>query len=208
MHKQLVLPDADMIIHCGDFTSMGYEHEIKSFFKWFSKLDQYKDKIIIAGNHEILFEDMSLLAKSFVPINVHYLEDSGIEIDGYYFYGTPVQNPFNDWAFNRPEHKLQEHWLAIPTETDILITHNPPYMIGDYIDYKGEHAGSPSLYFEIVERIKPMLHVFGHIHEGRVTKVIEDTTFINATNVSGHHQITYNPVLVEIENGKVNVISD
>jgi predicted phosphodiesterase len=29
-HKHLgALPDADMIIHCGDFTSVGKEHEVR-----------------------------------------------------------------------------------------------------------------------------------------------------------------------------------
>jgi len=33
-HKQIKsedLPVADVIIHCGDFTSMGYSHEIRNF---------------------------------------------------------------------------------------------------------------------------------------------------------------------------------
>lgn len=56
-HKHLgKLPDADVIIHCGDMTSVGKEHEIRNFFKWFSKLDQFKHKICIAGNHDWLFE--------------------------------------------------------------------------------------------------------------------------------------------------------
>ena len=60
-HKYLELPDADIIIHCGDFTSMGKEHEIKNFMKWFSELKQYQHKLIIAGNHDWLFETNGLL---------------------------------------------------------------------------------------------------------------------------------------------------
>ena len=38
-HKRLAkLPDADVIIHAGDFTSMGHSHEIVNFMLWFSKL--------------------------------------------------------------------------------------------------------------------------------------------------------------------------
>lgn len=40
-HKRLSkLPYADVIIHCGDMTSMGHSHEIVEFMKWFSKLEQ------------------------------------------------------------------------------------------------------------------------------------------------------------------------
>ena len=47
-HKYLnELPKADIIIHCGDFTSVGYEHEIQNFMKWYSDLTQYKHKIIM-----------------------------------------------------------------------------------------------------------------------------------------------------------------
>ena len=207
-HKQLgQLPDADMIIHCGDITSMGYEHEIQHFMKWFSGLNQYKYKIFIAGNHDFLFERNNLLARSFVPDNVIYLEDSGIEIEGLNFYGTPVSLPFMNWAFNKPESKLEEHWKAIPDNTDILITHCPPYLIGDYVPSNRTHIGSPSLYKEVVERIKPILNCFGHCHEGRGITVIEDTTFINASNLNDAYMCIFNPILVEIENKHLKVIN-
>jgi Icc-related predicted phosphoesterase len=187
------LPDADVIIHCGDFTSVGKDHEIKNFMKWFSNLNQYKYKICIAGNHDWLFEKNSILAKSLIPENVIYLEDDGIEIEGIKFYGTPVQKPFCDWAFNRPEPKLTQHWKAIPDNTDVLITHSPPYMIGDYVFWSNNHEGSPSLYKEVIERIKPKLHCFGHIHDGNGKKIIDNTTFINASNLNDKYECVYIP---------------
>ena len=196
-HKKLILPKADVIIHCGDFTSMGHEHEVKDFMKWFSKLP-YEHKIIIAGNHELLFEKQSLLAKTLVPKNVHYLEDSGIELGGVNFYGSPVQLPYLNWAFMRPESKLELHWKAIPDGTDVLITHCPPFSIMDFVPWDDAHKGSPSLYWEIVERIKPKIHCFGHIHDGFGIKVIENTTFINAALAGDKNQLVNEPVLIEI----------
>jgi Icc-related predicted phosphoesterase len=191
------LPDADMIIHCGDFTSVGHGHEIRNFMKWYTMLP-YKHKLIIAGNHDWLFERNRVLALEDVPKNVIYLEDNGVEIDGINFYGTPVQKPFNNWAFNRPESKLVEHWKAIPDNTDVLITHSPPHTIGDYVPWDNNHHGSPSLYFEVVERIKPKIHCFGHIHGGYGIKVIENTTFINASNLDEDYMCVNAPVLIEI----------
>jgi Icc-related predicted phosphoesterase len=198
-HKQLSnLPKADIIIHCGDMSSMGYEHEIKNFMKWFSSLNQYTYKIIIAGNHDWLYETNKLLAKSLIPNNIIYLEDSGIKINGINFYGTPVSKPFCDWAFNRPESKLIEHWRAIPDNTDVLITHTPPHMIGDYVPDSMRHEGSPSLYDEITKRIKPILHVSGHIHEGHGIQVIDETTFINASNLNDRYECVFEPIYIEI----------
>ena len=204
-HRKLTLLEADTIIHCGDFTSMGYEHEIRDFMKWFSHLN-YKHKVFIAGNHEFLFEKNGLLARSYVPNNVHYLEDSGIELDGIKFYGSPVQLPFMDYAFNRPEAKLELHWKAIPDGTDVLITHSPPLSIGDYVKRDHLHKGSPSLYWEVVERIKPKIHCFGHIHSGYGTKVIENTTFINAALTDERNRIINQPIYVEIIDKKVKII--
>jgi len=208
-HKQLELPDADMIIHCGDSTTMGKEHEIHKFMKWYSKLDQYKYKIIIAGNHDWLFERNRLLVKSHIPDNIVYLEDEEVIIEGIKFYGSPVQKPFMNWAFNRSEAVLARHWEAIPDDVDVLITHSPPYGIGDYVSNRFSietHQGSPSLYMEIVKRIKPKISTFGHIHEGYGIKVIGDITFINASNLDGEYQCVNPPILVEIINGIVNFI--
>jgi len=197
-HKRLGrLPDADVVIHCGDMTSIGQSHEIVDFMKWFSMLP-HKHKIVVAGNHDWLFETSRLIALDKVPENVIYLEDSGIEIEGVKFYGSPVQLPFNDWAFNRPEEKLAEHWQAIPDDTDVLITHGAPYGIMDFGIYSNHHTGSPSLYKEVVERIKPTLHVFGHVHSGYGQKVIEDTTFINASNLDDDYMCVNNPIIFEL----------
>jgi Icc-related predicted phosphoesterase len=192
------LPDADMIIHCGDFTSVGHGHEIRNFMKWYSNLNQYRYKIAVAGNHDWLFETNRALALADVPKNVIYLEDSDVKIEGIKFYGTPVQPIFLNWAFNRLESKLAEHWKAIPDDTDVLITHAPPHSIFDFSIYDKIHTGSPSLYYEVLERIKPTLHVFGHIHSGYGIKVIENTTFINASNLDENYMCVNEPILFEI----------
>jgi Icc-related predicted phosphoesterase len=198
-HKRLVLPEADMIIHCGDFTSVGKEHEVRDFFKWYSGLDQYKYKLTIAGNHDWLFERDGFFARSLVPHNVIYLQDNGTEIEGIKFWGTPVSKPFCNWAFNRPEEKLAQHWAVIPDDTDILITHQPPHTIFDWSIYDKVNTGSESLYYEVLQRIKPKYHLFGHIHSGYGIKTIEDTTFINASNLDEDYMCVNDPIIFEIK---------
>lgn len=198
-YKQLVnLPDADMIIHCGDATSMGYEHEVREFYKWFSKLKQYKYKIVIAGNHDWFYEKTPQFVKETVPDNVIYLEDSGVEIEGLYFYGTPVQKPFCNWAFNRPEEKLAQHWAAIPDKTDVLITHSPPATILDYVPSANRYEGSPTLLVEVQNRIKPKLHCFGHIHESYGILELDGIKYVNASVLNDSYVLTHEPIVVEI----------
>ena len=53
----------------------------------------------------------------------------------------------------------------IPDDTDILITHGPPLGYGDKC-CSGQRAGCAELLSTVQLRVKPKLHVFGHIHEG------------------------------------------
>ncbi|MFW6219891.1 MAG: metallophosphoesterase family protein [bacterium] len=194
------LPPADFIIHAGDITGSGDEYSTKEFLDWFSSLYQYDHKIFIAGNHDWIFEINNFLAKRLVPENVHYLEDSYVELWGLKIYGTPVTPIFYNWAFNRPEEKLKQHWSAIPDDTDILITHGPPHGVLDFASHHSqEHTGSPSLYDEVINRIKPKVHVFGHIHEEYGQKEINGIKFVNASVLNARYQMVNKPILIEIE---------
>lgn len=199
--------EADVLIHCGDISGNGGIQAIEAFLAWFSALDKFKHKIFIAGNHDWLFERANLRAREVVPNNVIYLEDEEVVIDGVKFYGTPVQKHFRNWAFNRDESKLAQHWQAIPDDTDVLITHSPPYSILDLVPWNNSCEGSPSLYKEVVERIKPSLHLMGHIHEGYGFKIIENTTFINASCIDGDYMAVNDPFLVNLVDGKVTILN-
>ena len=206
LDKHFDMPIADFIVHAGDFTGQGSEHHTRKFLKWFSNLNMYDHKIFIAGNHDWLFERNRSWGHELVNeyskkySKIHYLEDNGVEICGLKFWGSPVSRPFCNWAFNRLESKMEQHWKAIPEDTDILITHSPPYMIMDYAESgSAEHTGSESLYREVFDRIKPMVHVFGHIHEQYGIKEIDGIKFINASNLDGGYSMVNPPILMEVE---------
>jgi Icc-related predicted phosphoesterase len=195
-HKQLIIPECDFLIHSGDFSSMGYEHEVIGFLSWFNK-QKAKYKIFVAGNHDWIFERNRTLAKSLIPEGIIYLEDEAIEIEGINFYGTPVNIEFCNWAFNRTEESLKRYFDQIPDNTDILITHNPPYEILDEVNNNGIHLGSPSL-IDNIRRVNPLIAVYGHIHSGHGTKKIGETLFINASNLDEKYQVAYEPIVIEI----------
>jgi len=188
--------EADVIVSAGDITNVGEKNDTIDFLNWFSKLN-YKHKIFIAGNHDFFFERYPDEARELIPDNVIYLEEAGIEIDGIKFWGTPYQPVFFNWAFNRVENELVEHWKKIPDDTDILITHSTPFGILDK-NKKGYLTGSVSLYNEVFNRIKPKIHCFGHIHEAYGVVEKENMKFINASNLNLGYMFTNDPVVVEI----------
>lgn len=192
-HKSLILPKGEMIIHAGDVSNRGAKHEIIDFLNWFAKLD-FKYKVFIAGNHDFFFEDAAPMEiNSIIPTNVIYLNDSGIQIEGINIWGSPVQPWFFNWAFNRKRGKeIATHWEQIPGDTNILITHGPPFGIRDRIK-DNKNVGCEELLTKI-SQLNLTLHVFGHIHEayGQVEK--NRTTFVNASVLNLRYQLTNDPV--------------
>jgi Icc-related predicted phosphoesterase len=186
-HGDITVPTGDMVIHCGDISPVGTVAEINSFLEWFSGLP-HRFKVFCAGNHDFLYEQNGVLAKSMIPSNVIYLEDNLTEIEGIKIYGTPVSPPFCNWAFNREPERIIRYWQNIPTGVDILVTHCPPYGILDWVNYEGDGVGCPLLRKEL-ERIRPRYHCFGHIHEQYGQKDINGTTYINASVLNGDYQI-------------------
>lgn len=212
LHKKLTgdLIGGDIIIHSGDISSMGYEHEIREFCKWFSKLD-YTHKIFIAGNHDWGFQDnkekVSEIVNSYEGIT--YLEDSEIIIDGIKIYGSPWQPEFCNWAFNLARGEaIKNKWDLIPIDTDILITHGPPKGILDYVSQSKFNAGCEELYKRVFE-VKPKINVFGHIHQSYGNKTIDDIEFINASVLDERYYCSNKPINIEfdITNNFINYIN-
>lgn len=205
-HDQVTtdLPSADAIVHAGDITGGGFEHEVRRFLNWYSKLDQYKYKILIAGNHDFFFQDCPILAREILKEypNIIYLENEEVIIDGIKFYGSPQQPRFFNWAFNvdRGE-KIKKYWDNIPNDTDILITHGPAYGYGDLVinSYShGERVGCEDL-LNAIKRVKPHYHICGHVHSGYGKYPTLDTIFINAAVLGEDYQYVNFPITIEIK---------
>ena len=186
-----------MIIHAGDVSNKGSKSEIEEFLNWYKELN-FKHKIFIAGNHDFFFESATdQMIKQIIPKNIIYLNDSGIEIEGIKIRGSQIQPEFFNWAFNRERGAaIKKHWDLIPTDTDILITHGPPYKILD-LTTKGTYSGCKELKKKVFS-IQPKLHVFGHIHEGYGTTTINKTLFINASLLNEKYQSAHIPIVIDL----------
>jgi len=195
------LPKGDVLIHCGDFTVAGTVSEVRQFNReLLQQADKFKHIIIIAGNHDLLFEHQPQLARSLLASEFNYLQDSFCVIDKIKFYGSPYQPRFFDWAFNLTRGaELAEKWKLIPDDTDILITHGPPFGILDEVQrqYFIENTGCEEL-IKRVETIKPKLHIFGHIHCGYGTTEKFGVKFVNASNCDESYEPTNAPVVIDL----------
>lgn len=195
-HREIELPEADVLVHAGDFTYFGRSMaDVEDFNRWLGSLS-IPQRVVIAGNHETMFQQAPDRARAALS-NATYLEDSEAVIDGARFYGSPWQPWFYDWAFNLPRGApLREKWDLIPQGIDVLITHTPPHGVLD-VTRGGESVGCEDLR-EAVRRVRPRLHVFGHIHEAHGARDLDGTRFVNASSCNHKYAPTYEPVVVEL----------
>ncbi len=196
-HEKIVVPDGDFLIFAGDMCGGSKPRslsEVQSFLSWMSA-QPHRHKILIAGNHDWAFELEAHLIN--VPDNLHYLQDSGLELGGLKIWGSPVQPMFYRWAFNRERGSdIRKHWDLIPDDIDILITHGPPLGILDHVAH-GNPVGCRDLLKAVVE-INPRVHVFGHIHEGYGQQTLDDTIFVNACICDRDYSPVNSPIVVSL----------
>ena len=215
-HRMMTdLPDADVLIHAGDFASHGRIEDCMRALHWLNALP-YKHRIVIAGNHDC-FMDAELLGEvigssksaieAIIPKaeNFHYLHDRSVIIDGIKFWGSPVTPNFMDCAFMMPRGPaLRQHWEKIPVDTDVLITHGPCFKIVDscpnYLDPNGPwiNVGDVDL-LDAVNRIKPKVHIAGHIHAAHGHAWCGKTLHINASVCDEAYNPTHKPQVFDID---------
>lgn len=217
--SKLHMPPGDVLLHAGDFTQKGHMNEIQKFNSYLGALP-YKVKVVIAGNHDLTFDDNITEAslrtfgvqKSTVEsylserglksvkqmlTSAIYLEDSLVTVCGIKIYGAPWQPVFCDWGFNlnRGEDILKK-WQTIPADLDILMTHGPPVGHGD-LTGGNNNVGCVELLNTVQKRAKPKFHVFGHIHEGYGVTSDGYTTFINASTCTRRYLPTNAPIVFD-----------
>lgn len=179
------LPEADVVVHSGDFCMVGSEAEAIDFMNWFCDLP-YAYKIFICGNHDDCLYGANI---DGLDPNVHYLCDSGVEIDGVKFYGVPL---FIQDAIGT---RMQRNIEKIPADTDVLITHSPAYGILDFDD--NINYGDEQLLAKVME-IHPLLHLFGHIHAQHGVTTQHGIIFSNGAIMNADYTNLNAPNLLEI----------
>jgi Icc-related predicted phosphoesterase len=201
-HKLAPLPDGDVLIHCGDSTYRGDIGKFSKFVKWFAS-QSHTYKACVMGNHELGFQTSknAICRQILKENNIIYLEDSGITIDGINFWGSPFQPNFYNWEFNLARGTdLQEKWALIPDDTHVLITHGPPYGIGDGVPECGaiSHVGDEDLLNRIYELKHLKAHCAGHLHECYGLIELDGIKFVNASICDGSYRPINLPIVIDV----------
>ena len=185
-NTQPPLPDGDILIHAGDLTISGSQQEHDDVLSWLQS-QPHPHKFFIAGNHDTLLgttTEIHQYISSTYP-SLTYLQETSAQVTirgrTLRIYGSPYTPQHGSWVFQYPrvhppwyspsktptsEYQSTQIWSRIPPLTDILITHGPPL---GHLDNTA--AGCYAL-LTALWRVRPKLHVFGHIHVGRGVELV------------------------------------
>lgn len=197
----------DLIIHSGDALGRGTLEDLNAFISWYSELD-FRYLVYVPGNHDLICETSESLVKQICKEhNVTYLNDSEVTIEGIRIYGMASQPYFFNWAFNRARNQseaslykvrlMKEFTDMIPEGIDILVTHGPAYGILDETT-AGSSVGCQDT-LEALRRVKPDLHIFGHIHNGYGQQHHDGLSSYNASICDERYNPINQPFVIEYE---------
>lgn len=205
-HRHLSrLPKGDLAIFAGDCLGWGNMLELYGFVQWLEEqATKFKYVLMVAGNHDRIIEQQPEESRELlyrIP-NLIYLQDSGEEVEGVRFWGSPWTIEFKNWHFMRrggPD--IDKAWALIPDDTQVLITHSPPANILDKGSIPNTTIGCEMLAYRLGPdgNLKPRLHVFGHSHESYGQEEANGILHVNAALCNGRNDLVRKPVVLELE---------
>jgi Icc-related predicted phosphoesterase len=200
LHRTITAPmQGDLLIHSGDFTFFCEEtHVLRDFNDWLGELP-FRYRVVVPGNHERLMHTRPELRRLIT--NATLLVNEAVTIEGMRLWGSPVTG--DDTAFGcATAEERRALYASIPEDTDILITHGPPHGILD-VEFRGGgiSRGCPEL-LAAVQRVKPQVHIFGHVHASRGATRIGETTYINAAMLGWSGELENRPIAFTFEPGR------
>lgn len=193
-HRELRLPDAELLIHAGDFCSFRQNdlQVLADVDEWFAG-SGVEHVLCTGGNH-----DHELASGGFYFQHAEFLRDRLIEVSGLAVYGSPWVPDLLGHAFYASDEELAEKWRQIPSGLDVLVTHTPPAGILDQPHGSARSIGCRHLREEL-RRIRPRLHVFGHVHAAYGQVKDNGTLYVNAAVVAGpRSELAHPPVKVTL----------
>lgn len=200
--QNLVIPECDILISTGDYSYHGQPDIVLNFHKWMGE-QKARHFISVQGNHEEWVEKNFSAAKAIAQgacPTIHFMDEGPIEIEGIKFWCSSITPFFHNWAYNRhrgPD--IKRHWDMIHADTDVLLTHGPPYGILDIAPFPNgtpkERVGCYDLK-DRIDLIKPDLHIFGHIHHCGGQQHHEDGVSYYNASICDEMYCPSNPVTV------------
>ncbi len=200
LHRELEVPEGDLLIHAGDITFFSKRPSmLRDFNEWLGTMP-HRYKVVVPGNHDFLLEEAHNCS---VITNAVTLIDSGMKVQGIKIWGSPV-TPLYGGAFGISDAAdRKRHWAKIPEGTDIVITHGPAFGILDRENGSNVYQGCLELR-DAIQRVRPRLHVFGHVHSGYGTLRTKHTYHINAALFDEVGSVERKPIVVDLDTRRRN----
>lgn len=223
-----VLPaveECDIFLICGDIMPLNIQLNMpksrlwlqNTFIPWANGLP-CKHVVFIAGNHDFWFErngglepDMYNMFHKPTDGKLVYLHNKSWEYEHeiesgvfkkYKIFGTPYCKQFGNWAFMREPERLEAKYAHMPSDCDILISHDAPRLLGlgeiHEGAWAGEDAGNPWLADEIMRK-QPKYCFCGHIHSGyHGIQEFNGMKFSNVSLVNEDYVVSYQPLYLNV----------
>jgi Icc-related predicted phosphoesterase len=191
LEGELTIPPCEILIHAGDWSFFGKnEKAMDRFLEWFSE-QPAQHRLLTCGNHEYPVEADPDKWRRRVR-NATLLLNESITVEGIKIFGSPL-TPLYSGAFGMSsEAEREKLYSTIPGDTDILISHSPPRGILD------SGQGCAALRRAVI-RVKPRLHVFGHVHTAYGTQATKHCFFVNAAILDDEGAPSRKPILLNFD---------
>lgn len=174
---------------------------LEDTFVWWLANVPASDVVMIAGNHDYVFESAEPRVRDLLSDWV-YLRDEPAIVQGVNFYGLPWVPNLPSWAFYGDYAKLTEVYDKVPAETDVLLTHGPPFGYGDLTESNGygpaEHVGTPQC-LSAIQRVAPRITATGHIHEAYGHYRISTPQRVAPLYNVSYNTVRYEPIQQPVE---------
>ena len=193
LHEQLGPLSGDVLIHCGDFCDGFHidDDDVSKIDQWFGGLN-FDCILCVGGNHDFVAQERRSHGKPVFQ-NAIFLQDECYEFGGLKFYGSPWLPDLDGWAYFLSDDERRDKWNRIPVDTDVLITHTPPFGILDRP--RSGHSVGCSYLRAALEDIDLRVHCFGHVHASYGQRDESKVKFYNASVVDSHYRVT-NPAFI------------
>jgi len=186
-HWLLDTPKGDVLIHCGDilFQDRGLGTDGLVDFNKFLGTLPHPHKIVIAGNHDSVCARHTQAEIQSLLSNCIYLDNQLTMVGGLRIYGCPNSRTFgsDNSAFQLEPNELSAVFDRVPTDLDILMTH------------VGKNCQLTS---DLVARVQPRVHVYGHFHNQYGVSFRSPTASINASSLDGFYAPNHLPVVFDL----------
>jgi len=203
MHKTLRIPDADILVVCGDillknscflkfdpiapnvFGKSSPLHILTTFNAWLKTLP-VRTVVVIGGNHDQYLSEIGRDKAAELLSNATYLENSCANIHGIQFLGIPAspKGTSRNQAWQYTELELVELVDSLNKETskiDIIISHSKPF----------------GLLTKFVTSKHPKWILCGHFHQQYGVKFQEKTIYVNCASMSRLYIPVHPPVVFD-----------